>query len=387
MQKKNILFVVDEKQMGGVSVLLEDILNNINIKKYNIDIAILHNVGDYLNNLPKNINIIYGTPFFDTVDLTLKETIKTKNIKKIYNKLRLIFLMKTKLIGKRIIKERKKMFAKKYDVEVAFKDGFCAIFTAYGNSSKKYHWLHTDYSMYDCTGNYHGLFEIVFNKFDKIIAISNSVLARFLEKYSVNKTDVIFNIIDTKKIIDKSKEEKIIYDKNKINLISVGRIHHMKGYDRLVDVLHELDKDHKIDNVVTRIIGDGPDFEIVKNKVSEYHLEDKVILMGRKKNPFPYVLSSDCFLMCSRYEPFGLVILEALILGIPVLSCDVASIREIMNDKYGLITDNSNEGLYNGILKIINDKQKLKEYKHNLKDYNYDINKILKQIEGLLDEE
>ena len=387
MQKKNILFVVDEKQMGGVSVLLEDILNNINIKKYNIDIAILHNVGDYLNNLPKNINIIYGTPFFDTVDLTLKETIKTKNIKKIYNKLRLIFLMKTKLIGKRIIKERKKMFAKKYDVEVAFKDGFCAIFTAYGNSSRKYHWLHTDYSMYDCTGNYHGLFEIVFNKFDKIIAISNSVLARFLEKYSVNKTDVIFNIIDTKKIIDKSKEEKIIYDKNKINLISVGRIHHMKGYDRLVDVLHELDKDHKIDNVVTRIIGDGPDFEIVKNKVSEYHLEDKVILMGRKKNPFPYVLSSDCFLMCSRYEPFGLVILEALILGIPVLSCDVASIREIMNDKYGLITDNSNEGLYNGILKIINDKQKLKEYKHNLKDYNYDINKILKQIEGLLDEE
>lgn len=387
MQKKNILFVVDEKQMGGVSVLLEDILNNINIKKYNIDIAILHNVGDYLNNLPKNINIIYGTPFFDTVDLTLKETIKSKNIKKIFSKLRLIFLMKTKLIGKRIIKERKKMFAKKYDVEVAFKDGFCAIFTAYGNSSKKYHWLHTDYSMYDCTGNYHGLFEIVFNKFDKIIAISNSVLARFLEKYSVNKTDVIFNIIDTKKIIDKSKEEKIIYDKNKINLISVGRIHHMKGYDRLVDVLHELDKDHKIDNVVTRIIGDGPDFEIVKNKVSEYHLEDKVILMGRKKNPFPYVLSSDCFLMCSRYEPFGLVILEALILGIPVLSCDVASIREIMNDKYGLITDNSNEGLYNGILKIINDKQKLKEYKHNLKDYNYDINKILKQIEGLLDEE
>ena len=387
MQKKNILFVVDEKQMGGVSVLLEDILNNIDIKKYNIDIAILHNVGDYLNNLPKNINIIYGTPFFDTVDLTLKETIKSKNIKKIFSKLRLIFLMKTKLIGKRIIKERKKMFSKKYDVEVAFKDGFCAIFTAYGNSSKKYHWLHTDYSMYDCTGNYHGLFEIVFNKFDKIIAISNSVLARFLEKYSVNKTDVIFNIIDTKKIIDKSKEEKIIYDKNKINLISVGRIHHMKGYDRLVDVLHELDKDHKIDNVVTRIIGDGPDFEIVKSKVTEYHLEDKVILMGRKKNPFPYVLSSDCFLMCSRYEPFGLVILEALILGIPVLSCDVASIREIMNDKYGLITDNSNEGLYNGILKIINDKQKLKEYKHNLKDYNYDINKILKQIEGLLDEE
>lgn len=385
--KKNVLFVVDEKQMGGVSVLLEDILNNINTKKYNIDIAVLHNVGDYLNKLPQNINFIYGTSFFDTVDLTFKQAIKTKNIKTIYSKLRLIFLMKTKLIKKRIIKERNKMFNKTYDVEVAFKDGFCAIFTAYGNSTKKYHWLHSDYAMYDCTGNYRSLFHDVFSKFDKIIAISNSVLERFKEKYTPKKTDVIFNIIDSNKIIFKSKEEEIKYDNEKINLISVGRIHHMKGYDRLIDVLHELDKNKKIDNVTTRIIGDGPDYELVKNKVKEYNLENKVILMGRKRNPFPYVLSSDCFLMCSRYEPFGLVILEALILKVPVLSVAVASIKEIMNEKYGIIVDNSNDGLYQGLLEIIENKNKLLTLKNNLKNYKYDIDKILKQIEGLLDEE
>ncbi len=384
--KKNVLFVVDEKRMGGVSVLLEDILNNIDVSKYDIDIAVLHNNGDYLNNLPENVNIIYGTSFFNAVDLTIKEVIKSKNIRLIYSKLRLIFLMKTKLIGKRLIKERKKMFNKKYDVEIAFKDGFCALFTAYGNSIKKYHWLHTDYSMYDCTDNYHSLFESVFPKFDKIIGISNSVLERFLDKYKANKTDVIFNIIDSNKIINKSKEEKIEYDKEKLNLISVGRIHNMKGYDRLVDVLNELNINKKLDDVIVRLIGDGPDFELVKNKIKEYNLEDKVLLMGRRTNPFPYVASSDCFLMCSRYEPFGLVVLESLILGVPVLSCDVASIREIMDDKYGMIVDNSNEGLYDGILKIINNKKILNEYKKNLKSYNYDINKILESIEDLLDE-
>ncbi len=384
--KKNILFVVDEKQMGGVSVLLEDILNNINSKKYNIDIAVLHNVGDYLNKLPKNINFIYGSPFFDTVDLTLKETLKTKNIKKIYSKLRLIFLMKTKLIKNRIIKERKKMFNKTYDVEVAFKDGFCAIFTAYGDSTKKYHWLHSDYAMYDCTGNYRPLFNDVFKRIDKVIAISNSVLERFKEKYTPKNTDVIFNIIDSKKIIDNSKEEKIIYDNKKVNLISVGRIHHMKGYDRLIDVLHELDINKKLDNVITRIIGDGPDYELVKNKIKEYNLEDKVILMGRKRNPFPYVKASDCFLMCSRYEPFGLVILEALILKVPVLSVDVASIKEIMTTDNGIIVENSNEGLYKGLKEVIENKKKIAKLKQNLSTYSYDIDKILKQIEGLLDE-
>ena len=383
---KNILFVVDEKRMGGVSVLLSDILNKIDIKKYKIDVLVLHDNGDYLNDLPKSINIIYGTRFFNTVDYTLKEVLKSKSIAKIYSKLRLIFLMKTKLIKNRIIKERKKILKHQYDVEVAFKDGFTAIFAAYGDSLKKYHWLHTDYSMYDCTANYKSLFKEIFPKFDKIIAISSSVLERFKSKYEVNKTDVIFNIIDESKIITKSNETEVEFDKDKLNLVSVGRFHNMKGYDRLIDVLHELDNENKLENVVTRLIGDGPDFELVKSKVKEYHLEDKVLIMGRMRNPFPYVKASDAFLMCSRYEPFGLVVLEALILKVPVISTDVASIREIMNENYGFIVDNSNEGLYNGILKAIDDKTKLADEKHNLDDYHYDINKILKQIEDLLDE-
>ena len=386
MKKKNVLFVVDERQMGGVSVLLNDILWNINIKKYNIDIAILHNAGDYLKKLPKQVNIIYGTSFFNTVDLTLKEALKLRKLNIIYNKLHLIFLMKTKLIGRKIIKERKKMFTKTYDVEVAFKDGFTAIFTAYGTSIKKYHWLHTDYAMYDCTANYKPLFNEVLSKFDKIIGISKSVLTRFCEKYNIKKTDVIYNIIDKEKIIFKSKLEKITYDSNKLNLISVGRFHNMKGYDRLIDVLHFLDNDGKLDNTTVRLIGSGPDDELIKNKIDEYNLKDKVILLGRKENPFPYVLSSDCFLMCSRYEPFGLVILESLILGIPVLSTKVASIDEIMKEDYGMIVDNSESGLYDGLSKIIKNKNILTKYKNNLKKYNYDITNIIKQIEGLLDE-
>ena len=384
--KKNILFVVDEKRMGGVSVLLQDILNRLNLNKYNIDLLILNNSGNCFDELNSKINVIYGTKTFSAIDLTLKQAIKTKNIKKIYLKLKMIYLMKRKKINKLIIKERKRILNKTYDVEIAFKDGFCAIFTAYGNSKKKYTWLHTDYKMYDCTANYRPLFEEIFPKFDKIIAISKSVKERFKEKYHLNNIHVIYNLINVEKIKKKKDETIINYDKNKINLISVGRFHNMKGYDRLIDVMHKLDEENLLENVKLRLIGDGEDYNLIKSKIDKYALNDYIELLGLKKNPFPYVFASDCFLMCSRYEPFGLVVIEALTLGVPVISTDVASIKEIMTKDYGFITENSVDGYYNGLKKIIKNPTLIKKYKQNLKKYKYDTTKIMLEIEELLDE-
>ena len=383
---KKVLFVVDEKKMGGVSILLSDILNSINIKKYDIDVLVLHNNGDYLSNLPKSVNILYGTSFFNTVDYTIGEVIRSKSISKIYSKIRLVYLMKTKRIGKRIAKERKKILNKKYDVEVAFKDGFCALFTAYGDSIRKYHWLHVDYEKYDCTSKYTSLFQEIFPKFDKIIGISNHVIEKFKEKYSVSMTDVIYNIIDGEKIRKKSLEEKVNFDKSKLNLVAVGRIHKVKGYDRLIDVINKLNNENKINDVVLRIIGDGPEFSNIKNKIKENHLEDKVLLLGKMNNPYPYVKESDLFIMCSHNEGFGNVIIESFVLGVPVLSLEIASIKEIMTDSYGMIYSNSFEGLYNGIRDVLDNHEELDKYKNNLKKYHYDTKKIINQIESLLDE-
>lgn len=388
---KRVLFVVDEKRMGGVSILLEDMLHQLDLKKYHIDILVLHNVGEMFQNLPKEVRVISGTKYFNAVDIPMKHVLKSKNIKLIYRKLKLIFDMKTGFIKKKIVKERKKILMEEYDVEIAFKDGFTAIFTAYGDSKKKIHWLHYEYNKLNPNGNYPKLFFDVLPRFDKIVAVSKNVMNYFNKIYHLeDKTMVISNLIDENKIKSRAKEEindKIEKVDGKIQFISVGRLHMQKGYARLLDVLKRLKEDKLLDHFILRIYGDGDQKELLQNKIITYGLESYVSLEGKRINPFPYVSNSDMFILSSIYEPFGLVIVEAMTLGIPVLATDNAATQEIINhEKNGYIVENSEEGLYQGLKKMIENPSLIKEYSEALLSYHYPIETIVKQIESILED-
>lgn len=383
---KNVLFVVDDKKMGGVSTLLEDILNSLDTKKSNIDLLILNNDGNMFKELNTNINVIYGSKFFVPINYSLSSALKEGNFLKVIKKIKLVFYIKTKLIFFFLKKERKKLLNKKYDIEIAFKDGFCGLFVGAGDSLRKVQWLHADYNKHDDLKNYRKLFQKMYKKFDKIVAISKPVGNYFNEIYGCSeKTIAIYNLVNTDKIRKKSKEFKVNLSNKKTNFISVGRFHPMKGYLRLIDTIFQLKKDNLFNDCHLTLIGDGPEFDSAKNKVNEYNLSKEISLLGSKTNPFPYVKSADVFILGSVYEPFGLTVIESLSVETPVIATSVATIKEMLPKKYGMIVDNSEEGLYAGIKKIISNKKTIENYKKNLVNYEYDTKKIIKQIEKLLE--
>lgn len=106
--KKELLFVVDEREMGGVSVVLNDLVHLLDSNLFQIDILVLHNKGNMLQQLPKNTRLIYGTPYFSAIDYSLSQVLHKKDLSLIMKKLRVIFDLKTGFIKKRIVKERKK---------------------------------------------------------------------------------------------------------------------------------------------------------------------------------------------------------------------------------------------------------------------------------------
>lgn len=380
--KKSLLIVVDERKMGGVSILLEDMLNLGVFSDYDTDILVLHNNGNRLKNI--NTNVIYGTKFFNTVDLPVKEVLKTKKLGLIFSKIRLVFEMKTGFIKKRIIKERKKILNKKYDIEIAFKDGFTAIFTAFGDSSKKMHWLHYEYVKTNPNQKYDKLFKKILPQFDQIIAVSVGVKKAFNEIYHLeNKVTVVPNIVNVDKIRKLAGDGCVDYNKDVINMVSFGRIHSQKGYDRLIEVFVKLKNEGLDKNIHLTIYGDGPMY----NELKERALNEKINISfeGEKDNPYKYAKGADLFILSSRYEPFGLVIVEAQALGIPVLATDNAATFDlIQNNANGMIVNNSVDGLYDGIKKIINNKNLLVNYKRNLKHYNYNIDNIIIKIKEIL---
>ena len=381
---KKILFVTDERQMGGVSIVLEDILNNINLKNKQIDLLILHNNGDRLKNIPKNVNIIYGSKYFNTIDIPLKILIQKKQLLKITKKLYTSFLIKTNLIKYKIKKERKKILKEKYDTEIAFKYGFTSLFVIYGNSNKKINWVHCDPKTDDPALKYRKLFKKIIPNFDYNIVLSKKTKQNFQEIYPTSKTKIIKNIIPYDKIKKATKD--VVYKENEqFKIITIGRLSKEKDHKKIIEVFNKLNNKKILKNTTLEIIGDGPLKQELEELINQYKLENNIKLLGKKDNPYIHLKQADLFVLSSISEGFGLVIIEAFLCGTPVLSVDVASAKELIEAKYGIISENNIEGLYKELKNILLNKETLKKIRKNLENYNYSNEKIIQEIEKIIE--
>lgn len=381
--KKNILFVVDNLKMGGVTKVLINMLKSLDNSDYNIDLLVLHYYKDMLIDLPDNIKIIKGSKYFHIVDQNLKSLLVNKDIKNIFRKCCFSFNIKTNIIKRKIKKDRLKNIKKQYDVEIAFGDGFPYLYTSYGNSIKKIAWMHSDVAVRDYSARYYKNIKNALSKMDLCIAVSDKVATSYKNRYNIATVEVIPNIIDDYEIIKKSKlAPEVSFDKNQLNLISVGRLDYSKNYLMLLNVAkHLIDDGYKFK---VYIVGDGEENVTLQKAIINLKMEKHFILLGRKDNPYPYVKNSDLFLLSSRYEGLPTVIIEALILHIPCISTEVAGIYEILNNSFGVITKNTENDFYLNLKHLLDNPQKIIEMKENLSNYKYNNNIIIDKIKNIL---
>ena len=119
-------------------------------------------------------------------------------------------------------------------------------------------------------------------------------------------------------------------NKSKFEIISVGRLSEQKDYRTLLKSLSLVKKKH---NFNLKILGIGKELTNLKKLAQDLEIADNVEFLGFKENPYPYIKSSDLFVLSSKWEGFGLVLVEALALGTPVIATDSnGAPSEILNN-------------------------------------------------------
>ena len=170
---------------------------------------------------------------------------------------------------------------------------------------------------------------------DKIVAVSNGSAIDLKENFGIkNKIDVIPNSINIDDINMKMQED-LDFDFTRFTYITIGRLDSGKNHKMMIEAFANLNFDAQL-----LIIGEGELKEELSSLINELELKNKVFLLGFQSNPYKYLAKSDCFVLTSNYESFGIVLLEAMACGLPVISTDCESgPREILgvNGEYGVL--------------------------------------------------
>lgn len=385
--KKKILIRIGSLRHGGAEKVLMTFLKNLPKDKYEIDLLLNLYSGKYLTDVPSWVNVMY---------LNRGEMITTNRPKDIPEKIyRVVYQRLLKKYPKILYK--RKLKKKQYDIEFAAIHGFMdEVLNSPLKSSKKLMWIHNDLTQ---VSGYTPEKIRRFFHYDKVMVISEKIQETFLNlaKTEVEKQKIvrIYNPLDTEEILVKSedgswKTDEIPTPTSDLQplFVSVGTVFPQKGFDRLLKVHKRLLDEGFAHKVL--IVGDGYDFENVKKLKTELGVDQTATMLGFTDNPYPHFKSSDFYILSSRYEGYPTVLFEAITLKKNIIATDVSGVTEMLEDgKLGLITENSEDGIYEGMKLALTNPEHFKSYQDELQNYEMPFNlknsvdKIMQIIDNL----
>ena len=372
MQRKSILFVIDNMKIGGIQKNMLNSLIELN-DKFDLTLCVFNAVGEYLELIPKNIKIIQPDAAYRTLGMSNAEA--KKNISKFLTRTYYYIIMKlfgNEKMYKCMLKKQRHLGSYDYAVSgmqsaVAgvFFSGCNELILEKVDAKQKIAYIHCDYVLSGIDNPYN---RSIYRRLDKILVPNRS---NFNQLISVmpdleSKTHIVNNFCNYSEVFDKAAVDTAVYDTEKVNIVTVARISHEKGVDRALAVCKQL-KQEGFD-FTYHVVGGGGNYDELCEYVKENGLQESVFLHGYDSNPYKYIKNATLFLLPSRNEAAGLVIDEARSLGVPVLSTNTVAAEETIGlHNCGWVCENSQQGIYDGLKKLLCDRQTIAQKAEELK--------------------
>lgn len=402
--KPHILINMHYLEIGGAETALIGLLNALDPERVDVDLFLHDHRGEMMQFVPEWVNVLPPIKEYTMLERPIKELVKRghwliaaarlwakyvsgKAYKKSHSSLpnASVFHYMAKYTTPLLPKINPTVT---YDLAISFLNPHQTTAQKV-NAQKRIAWIHTDYTKIWVDAND----ELpVWSKYDYIASISPDVTKTFHQTFPsfahTNKIVEIENILSPAFVRRRADIKNVEGEMSKyggeVKLLSIGRFSEAKNYDNVPDICRRMVKEGV--DVKWFIIGFGGNEQLIRRKIEEAGMQEHVIILGKRSNPYPYIKACDIYVQPSRYEGKSVTVREAQMLCKPVVVTNYPTASsQIKNGVDGVIVPMNNEGCAKGLAEVITDKalqERLVEY---LKTHDYgnesEVDKVYRIIE------
>ena len=353
MGKKRVLINIHYLEIGGAETSLTGLLQTLDPERVDVDLFLNDHRGEMMVYIPNWVNVLPECRAYTMIERPIRMVIKAGYIHivlaRLWAKIRFWLYARKKhpidgsaifgYVGKYVTPLLPSMKnLGKYDLAISFVTPHNIVLDKV-LAKKKICWIHTDYTNIDVNT---ALELPIWSGYDHIVSISKDVTKKFCQVFPTlhDKIVEIENILSPKFIRQQADIESQSSDmpkvKNGYTLLTIGRFSYQKKLEEIPIVCRMLTE--KGLTVRWYIIGYGGNDEYIRKAITEEGMEENVILLGKRANPYPYIKLCDWYIQPSRYEGKSVVVREAQILGKPVIITDYpTSASQVKNGIDGII--------------------------------------------------
>lgn len=382
--KKKILFIMPSMFIGGAERSLLGLLEAIDYTQYDVSLFLYRHEGEFLAHIPDQVNLLPPMKEYGTFDVPIRSLLFSRRWR----------FGLARLISKAALKihcltsgEKKGVWMSmqytaryllpllpeipgEYDMGIMFL-GVADPLIHKVKVKEKVTWCHTDY---DTLRPNKEMDRKTYEAVDHVVFVSEACREKMARFYPalLDKTRVIENILGEKLLLQQA--EVPVKDMPRLDegyrLLSIGRFSNAKNFDNVPSICKSL-LDTGL-NVNWYLIGYGGDEELIRQKILEAGMEEHVILLGKKENPYPYIKACDLYVQPSRYEGKCVTVREAQTLGKPVVITRYAtSASQLEEGVDGVIVPMDNEGCAAGIADLLRDPVRMERLSQTCKSRDY----------------
>ncbi len=357
MKKKILVTFTGAMELGGIEKSLLGLLDSINYDEYEVDLFLYSRRGPLFKYINSNVNILPEVKELAYLRCSLKDKLVHGCF---YSAWRRVIDGFCKIGNdaswKKVLDRVMDPLPTEYDIALGFFAPF-DILRDYVNAKIKVAWVHTDYSnSNELSIDY---LRETYRDVDFIAGVSDQcsqVFGEVMPKYR-EKTVTVENVLPKSLVLNQSNES--LGDEmtsGEVKLLSIGRYCTAKNFDNIPEITKMI-RESGVD-AKWYIIGYGSDEPLIRSKIAEFGMEDHVILLEKKENPYPYIKACDIYVQPSRYEGKCVAVREAQMLCKPVIITNYKTAQSQLDDGIdGVVVPMDNRGCAEGIVNVIRDKE------------------------------